>query len=172
MVIVQQRPSNALGMAGFITSIIAFLTCGLLAPISLFLSLIGLCFRPRGYAMAGFLISGVSIVVLVVCWGLFLSALIVGTGALDMFQDVKQVSAISHDVHRFYEANQRMPNESEFADLAANSEIKSRIVFVQAEGQTLTFRVNPVDGSGDGLKWTVDASKPFGSEGAIKATSN
>jgi len=57
-IVVQQAPSNGLGLAGFITSIISVLfTCGLLSPISFLLSIIGLFKRPRGFAIAGSIIS-------------------------------------------------------------------------------------------------------------------
>jgi hypothetical protein len=54
------RPSNAMGVAGLIISILALIfTCGLLSPIGLLLSLIGLFRRPRGEAIAGTIIGGI-----------------------------------------------------------------------------------------------------------------
>src|SRR5688572_12689736 len=64
-------PSNGMGMAGFIVSLIGLLTCGLLAPIGLLLSLLGLLKRPRGFALAGLIISVIGTVLLVaVGWGM------------------------------------------------------------------------------------------------------
>lgn len=48
------RPSNnSLGVAGLIVSIAGFFTCGMLSPIGLLLSLVGLLKAPRGAAIAG-----------------------------------------------------------------------------------------------------------------------
>lgn len=54
-VIVQtpQQPTNGLGLAGFITSLVGLVSCGFLSPVGLLLSLIGLLKRPRGFAIAG-----------------------------------------------------------------------------------------------------------------------
>ena len=66
-VVVQQAPSNGLGLAGFITSLVSLvLSCGFLSPVSLILSLIGLLKRPRGFAIAGSIISGLQLLVLLI----------------------------------------------------------------------------------------------------------
>jgi hypothetical protein len=50
--------SNGLGIAGFIVSLVGLvLTCGVLCPIGLLLSLIALFRPPRGFAVAGFVIG-------------------------------------------------------------------------------------------------------------------
>jgi hypothetical protein len=49
--------SNGLGMAGLIVSIVGTLMCGILAPIGLILSLVGLRKEPRGLAIAGSVIG-------------------------------------------------------------------------------------------------------------------
>jgi hypothetical protein len=56
-VVVHPQPSNNLGLAGFITSLLGILSCGVLAPIGLLLSLIGLTKQPRGFAIAGSIIG-------------------------------------------------------------------------------------------------------------------
>ena len=50
-------PSNGLGVAGFVCSILGVLTCGVLALIGLPLSFFALFKRPRGLAIAGVIIS-------------------------------------------------------------------------------------------------------------------
>ena len=80
-VIVQKSESNGIGMAGFICSLISLFTCGILFPIGFLLSLIGVFFRPRGFAIAGLVISGGSMALLVLSWFLFLGALL-GFGAM------------------------------------------------------------------------------------------
>jgi hypothetical protein len=47
------RSENGFGVAGFIISVLAIITCGLLSPIGLLVSLFGLFRRPRGFAIAG-----------------------------------------------------------------------------------------------------------------------
>src|SRR5438105_4112972 len=49
--------TNGLGIAGFIISLLAIPTLGLLSPVALLLSLIALLRRPRGFAFAGFIIG-------------------------------------------------------------------------------------------------------------------
>jgi hypothetical protein len=51
------EPVNGMGLAGFICSLVAIITCGLLSPVSLIISLLGLSQRPRGLAAAGTVIS-------------------------------------------------------------------------------------------------------------------
>src|SRR3954462_5124305 len=51
--VVNAPPTNGLGLAGFITSLVGIVTCGVLSPVGLLLSLIGLLKSPRGFAVAG-----------------------------------------------------------------------------------------------------------------------
>jgi hypothetical protein len=52
------RPAaNGLGIAGFVVSLLGILTCGLIAPVGLLLSLLALLKRPRGFATAGSVIG-------------------------------------------------------------------------------------------------------------------
>jgi hypothetical protein len=53
------RPENNLGIAGFICSILGIITCGLLAPVGLVLSLFALRREPKGFAVAGAVIGAV-----------------------------------------------------------------------------------------------------------------
>jgi len=50
-------PSNGLGIAGFIVSLVGLFTGGILSPLGLLLSFIALFRRPRGFATAGFIIG-------------------------------------------------------------------------------------------------------------------
>lgn len=49
--------SNALGLAGFIVSLVGLASCGLLSPIGLILSLIAVFRVPRGFAIAGLVLG-------------------------------------------------------------------------------------------------------------------
>lgn len=50
-------PNNGVGLTGFILSIVGLATCGTLNFLSLPISLIGLLWKPRGFAIAGTIIS-------------------------------------------------------------------------------------------------------------------
>src|SRR6185503_10603697 len=65
-VVVAHPPSNNLGLAGFVTSLLGLLSCGVLSPIGLLLSLIGLTKRPRGFAIAGTILGLIGSVFLAV----------------------------------------------------------------------------------------------------------
>jgi len=47
------RPSNSLGLAGFLISLFSIPLCGILAPLGLLLSVFALRKSPRGFAVAG-----------------------------------------------------------------------------------------------------------------------
>ena len=95
-VTVQHPASNNLGLAGFITSLLGLISCGVLAPIGLILSLIGLTKRPRGFAIAGTVIGVIGSIFLVVA-GLTIVAGLTGLGvAGKMLKDY----ADSHETAR------------------------------------------------------------------------
>lgn len=50
-------PTNAWGVAGFVTSLVGILTCGILSPVGLMFSFFGLFRRPRGFATAGLVLG-------------------------------------------------------------------------------------------------------------------
>ncbi len=84
-VVVQRSESNGLGLAGFICSLIGLISCGSLFPVGLvglLLSFIAMFKRPRGFAVAGFVIGLVAnlwIIVAVVFVGL--SVILAGAAA-------------------------------------------------------------------------------------------
>jgi hypothetical protein len=79
-VYVNPQPTNGLGIAGFITSLVGIVSCGLLAPVGLILSLFALVKRPRGFAIAGTVIGAIGCVVLV-AWSLGFVLAMIGVGA-------------------------------------------------------------------------------------------
>lgn len=54
---VHNPPTNGLGIAGFVTSLVGLLSCGFISPIGLILSLVALTKPPRGFAIAGAVIG-------------------------------------------------------------------------------------------------------------------
>lgn len=51
--------SNTLGLAGFIVSLVGWVTCGLLCPVGTLLCLFAMKRRPRGFAVAGLIVGGI-----------------------------------------------------------------------------------------------------------------
>ncbi|MCA9292625.1 MAG: type II secretion system protein GspG [Phycisphaerales bacterium] len=52
---------NSLGVAGFVVSLVGFLSCGLLSPIGLILSLVALKKEPKGLAIAGVVLGALGL---------------------------------------------------------------------------------------------------------------
>jgi hypothetical protein len=81
-VVINPQPTNGLGLAGFITSLVGLVTCGVLSPIGLLLSLIGLMKPPRGFAVAGAIIGAVgSIWMAIAGFAIVMAALGIGAAA-------------------------------------------------------------------------------------------
>lgn len=81
-VVVHTQPSNGMGTAGFVISLVGLLLfCGLLSPLGLIFSLIGLGKEPRGLAIAGTVIGLIGSIWLPLV-GLALIGTVVGLGAV------------------------------------------------------------------------------------------
>lgn len=76
IVYVNQPQSNGLGVAGFVISLLGFLSCGVISPLGLILSLAGLSKEPRGLAIAGTIIGGIGSLWLFVVVTLFLLGIV------------------------------------------------------------------------------------------------
>jgi hypothetical protein len=70
-VAIAPRPVNGLGIAGFIVSLVGFFTGCILCPVGLLLSFIALFKRPRGFAVAGFILGMIGTVIPVLVVGFF-----------------------------------------------------------------------------------------------------
>jgi len=81
--VARQSQSNGLGIAGFIVSLVGWLTCGLLCPVGLILSVIGLFKQPRGMAIAGSVIGGFGSLFLVF-FGFALTVGLLGLKSVDV----------------------------------------------------------------------------------------
>lgn len=78
--------SNSAGLAGFVISLVGLLSCGLLSPVGLIISMMGLKREPKGLAIAGVVIGlvGSLWVIVALVFGLFaviLAALGLGAAA-------------------------------------------------------------------------------------------
>jgi len=80
------RPTNGIGTAGFVVSLVGIVLCGLISPIGLVLSIIGLGREPKGLAIAGTVIGGIGTlllpVVILVVWVTVPEAQIEGSKAI------------------------------------------------------------------------------------------
>ena len=83
-------PTNGFGVAGFTVGILGLFTFGLLSPIGLILSFIGLFKKPRGFAAAGFAMS------------------LVGVGFIGTVTALPFVAHRHHQMAQVHEANQQV----------------------------------------------------------------
>jgi hypothetical protein len=114
-VYVQPGPSNGLGVAGFVTSLVGLMSCGILSPIALLLSFLALFKRPRGFAVAGTIISVIGTIALVLVGASFVLAMIgVKKGAEALGAQLTTMSAATDaaaliEEHR--KANENYPTQ-------------------------------------------------------------
>lgn len=115
----QKPPSNGLGVAGFVCSLLGILgTCGLLCPIGLILSLFALRKQPRGLAIAGSIIGFIGslwIIVGLVVFGIMFLAVIAlaATGAainMPNIQTYVTMSEIHTEVTAYHQTMDALPD--------------------------------------------------------------
>ena len=109
-------PSNGLGVAGFITSIVGIVTCGLLCPIGLILSFIALFRRPRGFAVAGFIVGIVgSMIPLVVflVWGAAVFAMVGLAAVVTSLKTAVSMSTAEDRIHSVYAEHSSLPTDDD-----------------------------------------------------------
>ncbi len=140
--------TNGVGLAGFIISLLGLVgTCGLLSPIGLILSLVGLGKEPRGFAIAGTIIGAIGSLWLLGVIAIFALAasvvaaavagalgLVVALGVLG-FDDAAE---IYEGIEDYYQANGRVP--AQLSDIQGLSQEQ----LTDAWGNTFEYEV--VDG--------------------------
>ena len=145
----QQAPSNGLGVAGFVTSLVGLVMCGgLICPIGLLLSTVALFKRPRGLAIAGFIIGliGSSWIIVIVAVVLFIGAAGVaamGSGAFEFSLDTNKIHA---QVAAHYQRNSALP--STLAVLPLDQE-----TLIDPWGAQYKYEIDP-----DGTRYTLTTS--------------
>ncbi|MEQ8770774.1 MAG: type II secretion system protein GspG [Phycisphaerales bacterium] len=159
-VVVHRSESNGLGLAGFICSLIGLLSCGALFPVGLVglaLSFFGMFKRPRGLAIAGFVIGLVAnlwIIVAVVFVGF--SAILAGAAAMvgaEKFEAAFEMGVIGAHVDEYLGANGRPPSTLTILGLETNT---------LEDPWGRTYRYAP---TADGLSYTLSSDGPDGVEG-------
>jgi hypothetical protein len=101
-VIVQPQPSNGLGIAGFIVSLLGIFTAGLLCPIGLLLSFFALFKKPRGFAIAGFIIGLIGTLVIVAIVSIFGLAFMAGK---PYFSKLPAIATAQKDINSWAATN-------------------------------------------------------------------
>lgn len=131
---------NTIGLVGFIVSLASILTCGFVAPIGALVSFIGVFKRPRGLAVAG-LIIGLILSVVPLLFGGAVLAFIFGWGA------VKQATVMQNSkrgVQVFYDANGRLPSETEYDDIVDQTIVELSQTF-DAQGLRFEYEYQVID---------------------------
>jgi len=110
----QPAPTNGLGVAGFIVSLIGLVaTCGLLCPLGLFLSLLALFKRPRGFAFAGAVLGLAGTACIACFFGLFVVAGLTRARNEVVEENMAQTRAVlaeaEHIIDRYLIDNGKLP---------------------------------------------------------------
>ena len=158
------RPSNPMGLTGFIISLVSLVGCGgLLSPVSLIFSLIGLGREPRAFAIAGLVLSLIGLlgfVFLFLFGGLALLLVLVGlgvaaAGALLVGAVGPNAFVVLDGIHDFYEANDRVPAALTELDLPATDLTDTwgnRFVYIPSDdaGAFILISAGPDEAYGTG----------------------
>lgn len=116
----QKPKTNGIGLAGLILSIVGIVTCGLLSPIGLIVSIIGLLKAPRNLALAGTIISAIGTIVLVtVGYGMVMGFLGM-KGFVEQEMNNVAFETSSQAIYSYYQQNDVLPDEIEAASLLPN----------------------------------------------------
>ena len=161
-VVVNQEPKNAAGMVGFVLSLASLLTCGLLFPVSLIFSFIGLFYKPRAFAVAGFLISFAA------C-GLFF---LLGLGILGMLgigaaaaavDDQMAIAALEMKIQTEYSVSGEVPNDSRLSEMIDEMQSADSLRAERISDTTIKITHSGFDnkfGTDDDFTRTVDLQYP------------
>ncbi|MCC9605360.1 DUF4190 domain-containing protein [Blastopirellula sp. JC732] len=133
-IVVQPSDPNNMGLAGFIVSLVGLVSCGLLSPIGMVLSLFGMRKQPKGLAIAGFVMGLVGTILLVI------SCIFVAVVFLNTKQHLNNVHVMIDQIERtqkadelfddFVKNNRRLPTQQEANKL---------LIQVDPDGKTLAY---------------------------------
>jgi|GEM_PF-330383 len=124
---IAQPQTNGLGVAGFVISLIGFVSCGFVCPIGAIISAFALKKEPKGMAIAGLIIgiigSIVPVVILIFFGSLFtaiLAAIGMGTAAIAEHQAQQNASKpAAQAIYTYHETHQALPDETTAIGLLA-----------------------------------------------------
>ena len=130
---------NGLGIAGFVVSIVGMIiTCGLLCPIGLLISLFAMFKKPRGFAVAGAVLGALGTLWLVF-WGFAIVA-----GIMGLQKTATQFKTVAITTTKLVEGHQIIESRR-----AADNQLPDGI-----EGNKLI--VDLADGWGNGIRYEVE----------------
>lgn len=158
-VVVEQKPSNGLGIAGFVVSLVGLLcTVGVLSPLGLLLSFIALFKAPRGFAIAGVVVGLVgSVLGAVVGVALWMAWLGFEKAAEELgphFSTATELVAVQGELHRAYDSSGDPPSE----------EKGNAIASTHLDGWGRPFRYLP-PAAGQEFWWRIESAGPDGAFG-------
>jgi hypothetical protein len=106
-----------MGVAGFVVSILGVITCGLLSPIGLLFSLLGLFKAPRGMALAGAILSLLGTIWLATAgYAIVMGVLFVGT-AVKSVETASRLNNAAVQIEQYKTENGAYPNKDEAQQL-------------------------------------------------------
>ena len=138
--------TNGLGIGGFVVSLVGILTCGVISPIALILSLVALRRQPRGFAIAGTVIGGVGTLMVAGFAVAFLA-----------FPEIKQVFETSFAMYKAHTVIESHRGEN---DALPSDEEGNRLIEDLADGWG-----NPLRYELDGETFMVRSAGPDGEFG-------
>jgi hypothetical protein len=154
-VIINSPPSNGLGVAGFIISLIGLLvTGGILCPVGLLLSFIALFKRPRGFAIAGTVIGAIGTLIPLAIFLIFGATVLTCLGAAGAVAaaDASTTTALSQadtTIQNHYRSNGVLPGDFEGNNLidSIRDGRSKRLRYYQLGATTYEIRSSGMDGS-------------------------
>jgi type II secretory pathway pseudopilin PulG len=142
-VFVQAQPSNGLGTAGFVLSLIGILSCGFLSPLGLILAFAGMFKQPRGLATAGLvlgLLGSIWIFILVFIVGFAAVTSFIGLGAAGVAVANQGVT-----VDAISQANAVIQGYRAEKGALPNEDVGQKLINAQKDawGRTLRYKLRP-----------------------------
>lgn len=112
-----RTPSNGLGIAGFIVSLVGIVgSCGLLCPVGLLMSVIAMRREPRGFAIAGLIIGllgslwiFIALGFIILTGGVVAAAVALGIAAIPHAAAVAEMVQLAPQVEQYRQANGSLP---------------------------------------------------------------
>jgi hypothetical protein len=144
-------PTNGLGIAGFVCSLVGLCAGGLLSPVGLILSLVALGREPRGFAIAGVILGALGSCgfLPLIALAFIAPAVLVGLGLAGLYPPIAaniDMAQLNHEIAVYEEVTGALPESLDDLNLDASRQDilvdpwGNRYVYEQVAG-TPGFRV-------------------------------
>lgn len=145
----QPPQTNAMGLAGFIISLVSLFACGVTSIVAVILSAIGLTKNPKGFAIAGLIIGLLGLIELAVAISVFYSVGKAIDQAGATFQGIGIQIGMMPEAEKIFDAweeNGAVPTqvEGELILGDAKDSLKNKIVY-ETDGESFTLRSAGID---------------------------